>query len=145
MENASKALLIAGGVLITVLVLSLAAYLFTDFSTTAAKISKQNDYRQLTSFNTQFTIYSGRKDISGYELVSIINLAKENNSKYELVNNYVENYKIDITVNGISVINYTLEELEEKYIINKYQITYKCDNIHTNAIGRVNEMIFSEN
>ena len=39
MENASNALLIAGGVLIGVLILSLAVYLFADFGAKSADIN----------------------------------------------------------------------------------------------------------
>ena len=41
MENASNALIIAGGVLIGVLILSLAVYLFADFGSTSAEINKK--------------------------------------------------------------------------------------------------------
>ena len=41
MENASNALIIAGGVLIGVLIISLAVYLFVDFGSTSAEINKK--------------------------------------------------------------------------------------------------------
>ena len=39
MENASKALIMAGGVLIGVLIISLAVYLFVSFGQTSAEIN----------------------------------------------------------------------------------------------------------
>ena len=76
MENASKALIMAGGVLIGILIISLAVYLFADFGTTSAEINKENAERQLEQFNTQFSTYLNRTNITGYELVSVVNLAK---------------------------------------------------------------------
>ena len=55
MENASKALIMAGGVLIGVLILSLAAYLFVDLGSTSAEITAQNAEKQITEFNSKFT------------------------------------------------------------------------------------------
>ena len=48
MENASKALIMAGGVLIGVLVISLAVYLFVSFGQTSAEINGENSQKQLT-------------------------------------------------------------------------------------------------
>ena len=57
MENASNALIIAGGVLIGVLILSLAVYLFADFGSTSAEINKKTQEQQLVQFNSKFTTY----------------------------------------------------------------------------------------
>ena len=55
MENASKALMMAGGVLIGVLIISLAVYLFADFGSRSASINAQNTEKQLAAFNSKFT------------------------------------------------------------------------------------------
>ena len=52
MENASKALIMAGGILVGVLVLSLMVYLFADFGSTSAQINAQNKY---TNYNISST------------------------------------------------------------------------------------------
>ena len=46
MENATKALIMAGGILVGVLVLSLMVYLFADFGSTSAQINAQNKQNQ---------------------------------------------------------------------------------------------------
>ena len=71
MENASKALIMAAGVLIGVLILSLAAFLFLDFGATSESVYSQMENQQLTQYNAQYTVYSGRKDITIYEIISI--------------------------------------------------------------------------
>ena len=75
MENASKALLMAAGVLIGVLILSLAVYLFANFGTASAEIHKQKDMNEINKFNTQFTSYEG-KECTVHDIVSVANLAK---------------------------------------------------------------------
>lgn len=97
MENASKALLMAAGTLIGMLVLSLAVYLFTTFSGTATQISKENAKKQVDQFNSQFTSLDG-KNVTIYDVVSTANLATENNIYYEfptrsgVTNGEIDNY-----------------------------------------------------
>ena len=88
MENASKALIMAGGVLIGVLILSLWAYLFVSFGTQAAEISKQNEQTKIAQFNTQFTSYEGKEGLTIYDIITVAGLAKQNNDYYENDNNY---------------------------------------------------------
>lgn len=84
MENASKALLMAASVLIGILVLSLAVYLFVSFGQTSAELHKQQDEQRLEQFNTQFSSYVGKEDgITIYDIVTIANLATENNIYYD--------------------------------------------------------------
>ena len=63
MENASNALIIAGGVLIGVLIISLAVYLFVDFGSTSAEINKKTEQQQLIYYNSKFTSYDDKKDL----------------------------------------------------------------------------------
>lgn len=83
MENASKALLMAASVLIGILVLSLAVYLFVSFGSTSAEIRKQNAAQQISQFNSQFTSYE-EKTCTIYDVISVASLAKENNNYYGL-------------------------------------------------------------
>lgn len=84
MENASKALLMAAGVLIGVLILSLAVYLFVSFGTTSSELHKQQDNDRTNQFNSQFISYEGKEGVTIYDVISVANLATENNIYYEL-------------------------------------------------------------
>lgn len=150
MENASKALIMAGGVLIGILIITLAVYLFIDFGTTSAEINRENDTRQLTQFNTQFSVYLGRTNISGYELISVINLAKENNRQNANTNNYnyaSNGYRIEIYVDGRSVVDENLSTLEEKYLKNnESNQLYTCSNVvYDDENGRIRSVYFVTN
>lgn len=100
MENASKALLMAAGVLIGILILSLAVYLFATFGNTSAQLHQQKEEQQLNQFNTQFSSYVGKEGITIYDVVSVANLATESNIYYE----YAKRASSDGKDNYIAVI-----------------------------------------
>lgn len=85
MENASKALMMVAGVLIGLLIISLAVYLFLSFASTSADVHKQNEQQQIEQFNSQFTSYVGKEGITIYDVVTVANLATENNRYYDYV------------------------------------------------------------
>ena len=129
MENASKALIMAGGILIGILIISLGVYLFADFGNTSAEIHKENEQRQLSQFNTQFTVYEGRDNITVYELISVINLAKENNRQYRGTNLYDDEnngYEVLVYVDSNNVTDLDLGTLEDRYIKNGSETLYTC-------------------
>ncbi len=83
MENASKALLMAAGVLIGMIVISLAVYLFVSFGSSSAELHREQEQQRLNEFNAQFTSYVGLENITIYDIVTVANLATENNTYYE--------------------------------------------------------------
>ena len=89
MENASKALIMAGGVLIGVLIISLAVYLFVSFGQTSAEINSQNAQKQINQFNSQFTSYEGNNQLTIHDVVTVANFAMENNKYYDNNPDYI--------------------------------------------------------
>lgn len=57
MDNASKALIIAGGMLIAIMVASLFVYLFTTYGNYAENMYDRINQRQLTEANNEYTKY----------------------------------------------------------------------------------------
>lgn len=133
MENATNALLMAGGVLIGILILSLAVYLFTTFGGTAAKVNDQNAQVQLTQFNAQFTKYEGITTNTIYDIITVAGLAKENNIYY----NYDPEYLITVYM-GYNPIN---PDARETLIGSFSKNTYSC-KVYYNSAGRVKEVRF---
>ena len=146
MENASKALVMAAGILIGVLIISLAVYLFVDFGTTSAKIHQQTEERQITELNSKFTSYERKNDLTIYDVVTVAGYACENNKYYE----NAEEYKIIVRLSGKGEIQgYTKEqrnkliEIENEKIIGLSILpTYECqvDSYHEN--GRIKQISF---
>ena len=84
MENVSKALIIAGEVLIAVLVLSLAMVVIVKFGKFSANTNKRLSENELNNFNNKFYAFNGRINITADEIASLINFAKENNDLHEV-------------------------------------------------------------
>lgn len=82
MENASQALIIAAGILLGILILSLGSYLYYIFgdyvSNTQAKIAENT----LVQFNDQFLKYDKLTNLTIQDIVTVKNNALENNYKY---------------------------------------------------------------
>lgn len=149
MENASKALIMAGGVLIGILIISLAVYLFVDFGSTSAQINAQNSQKQITEFNSKFTSYEGYKDKDGnwkitiYDIITLASYAKENNQYYE---DTIEE-QIDVKINKKAIQNNTNEENQElisNYTRDGILKKFKCSNVEYNARGKVKSITFNE-
>ena len=64
MENVSKALIIAGEVLIAVLVLSLAMVVIVKFGKFSANTNKRLSEDELNNFNNKFYAFNGRINIT---------------------------------------------------------------------------------
>lgn len=90
MENASKALLIAGGMLLLILVLSFAIFLFNRIGSSAAEMYRDLDEADIAEFNQQFFYYELKEELKIQDVVSIIYLAKDSNKS--------EKYPVNIKV-----------------------------------------------
>lgn len=142
MENASKALIMAGGILIGVLLISLAVYLFIDFGSTSAEINAQNAQKQLTEFNSKFTSYQNYENITIYDIITLAGYAKENNEYYG-VDKYDDEYYIDVYINRRSILGESETQLISKNKNSDGSLTkfrYKEIDYHKN--GRVKSITF---
>lgn len=72
MENASKALIIAGAILISILIVSLGVLIFNRMGG-AAKEAANMDEQEVANFNSKITPYVG-KNISGSQVNALIQL-----------------------------------------------------------------------
>lgn len=80
MENASKALIMAGGMLIAGLLISLIVYAWSTFSEYQSSKDELKNIEDTAKFNEQFSNYD-RKDVMGYELLSLINKVIDYNER----------------------------------------------------------------
>lgn len=70
MENASKALIIAGAILIAIMIVSLYVIVFTNFSSTVRN-NGDLDEQEIAAFNSNITPYTGRS-VSGSQVNALI-------------------------------------------------------------------------
>ena len=163
MENASKALLMAAGILISMMVISLALYLFITFGNASKNTHKKNEENQLAQFNSQFTSYANKSEgVNIYDVITMANLAKDNNENYGLTksdegeNSYyiavcfrdfyntrydnLENNTQD-QYNELIKKHSNLASIEKEKIIQK---TYNCKVDISNVTGRVYKVTITE-
>lgn len=81
MENASNALLIGGGILIAMLILSIGVYLFTNYNDLGTSYERTMETTEIQKFNEKFLKFEGREDITIQEIVSLANFAREYNNE----------------------------------------------------------------
>lgn len=80
MENASRALLMAGGILLGILILSLMVTLFASSSSLSKTYDQSKQSETIQKFNTNFTQYVGH-DLTIHQVLTIYNFAKQNGFK----------------------------------------------------------------
>lgn len=80
MENASKALLMAAGVFLVMLILALVIFAWGKFSDYQNSKDSLVDIEDTAKFNEQFTHYE-RDDVQGYELLSLANKVIDYNKR----------------------------------------------------------------
>ncbi len=93
MENATKALLIAGGILIAMMTLALLVYVFgymTDFAESQDRVAAT---QEIVEFNESYEAYNKQR-MYGTDVISVVNKAEDNNIKY----NDNQQYKVNVTV-----------------------------------------------
>lgn len=80
MDNASKALIMAGAILISVMLVSLGVMLFSSASTQIEDAIDLSDANAIAMFNNQFLQYQGEQ--RGTAIIQLINAVNTSNAKY---------------------------------------------------------------
>lgn len=144
MENASRALIIAGSILLGLITISLFYFMFNRISQYADITSKNTSQEELLAYNQGFEAYN-KKLMYGTDIISVINKAIDNNSKYDVQNDKNNEYYIDIEVKFKGQI-YTAVDIYDKIddISELKTKTFTCSNVSYNKFGRVSKMSFIE-
>lgn len=135
MENASKALIMAAGILIGIIIITIGVYVFITFGGRSQEIQKQIDERVLAEFNNNFIKYEASTKITIHDIVSLANFAKKNNKDFEFSKNdvkkpyYIEVYIEDPNINKNQRELTFIEDYTE--IINKNSMAVKSYNSET--------------
>lgn len=167
MENASKALLMAGGILIAILIIAVLIRTYNNISIFQKTKLSEEEEQQLIAFNEQYTKYLGQY-VYGTEVITVINKALDNeNSKITVTIKFNEGYSYtkkewnrktqkyelkEISIGSGKTLNITNENDEVLDVINNPSKTddslmrraFKCTNIGYDSYGRVNSINFEE-
>lgn len=83
MENASKALIIAGAILISILLISVGVLIMNSTGGVTSGMESSAKAMEMQSFNSQFTTYIGEKSVSGTQVRSLISNVIASNANNE--------------------------------------------------------------
>lgn len=156
MENATKALGIAAGVLIGVMILSIGVILFADLQGYVDNSHEQIEFNELNKFNTQFTKYVnyiGDKkqfNLTIHDIVTVANLAYENNIKYNASEDERGNENtlyVAVYLDNEGYLESNIQDKSADLLRNKLGKEYKCtgdDISFSNSTGRVFMIRFFE-
>ena len=158
MENAAKALLIAGGILIALIIISTGIIVYTRTRDLEEYESAAREEEQVRKFNQEYTAYD-KKELRGIEIITITNKA---------INNNIQNPETPITIevrinrtdilDGLQPNNYNftgsaintynnLKQNETSFKLFKEQRFFKCVSNQTefeNQNGIISQMVFEE-
>ncbi len=136
MDNATEALLIAGGILLGILTITALVYMFNNLSIMGNAQEKREETKRLAEWNSEWEAYN-KMQLRGAEVLTVVNKAKQNNSMYE------ENskYNVNVEINGKD--NYG-NEINISNIAKYKRSIFECTKMSYNSeTGRVNTIIFS--
>lgn len=144
MENATRALTMAGGILIALMILGALFLMFNNLSSYQNQNDTSTKSTQIAEFNNQFEPYNKKDNLTLMELHSVYNKVNSNNTKnpeykiemiYEFNSNHEdgnlkENFKSNFTA---------IEEAE------KMNSTFSCINIENKGVdGRISKIVFQD-
>ena len=152
MENASKALIMAGTILIGVLLLTLLVYFFTSASRVNKIYTEDSATTKINQFNTKFTKYNITREqyinsnkklyVTIYDIITLGNMAAEYNKGFsksdeEYIWIGISNIDSDISDNTIQYNNELLKDYND---IPNNKLVVK--ELIYGESGRVKQMVF---
>ena len=143
MENASKALIMAGAILIAILIISLGVAVFNNMKNSVVE-NANLDEEEITSFNSQITPYLGQ-NISGSQVnaliqlaISIDNKALSSNDNVKRVSIYrdsesSDNIIVELKADGTAITNGTPRNVTTG-VFYKVEGTYDSNGLITKIV-----------
>lgn len=146
MENASQALIIAGGILLAIIVLSLGVNLIVSYSETSESYEQIQGDLLMNKFNTNFTKFKDRKDITAQEIITLKNFAQNyDNENGTTTNIYVNNSKIrEEDEEFIKKYAPEKKEISGKTTVKMKYFEYQENSIEYESNGRIKVIKFKE-
>lgn len=121
MENASKFLIMAGGILIALIVASIMVYLFSTGTVLTLGYDTRMSEAELQAYNSEFETIANKDSVSASDIASLINKAKNINESIK--DKGGEPIKIEITIKDVSLTktDWTIADTAEigTYVLEK--------------------------
>ena len=145
MENASKALIITAGMLITILILTLAAYIFSTMGKYSDRTTAIIEANSVNKFNNDYLIYDRRNDLTIQDVITIVNTANNSNNNYGLETADKSNFYVTVNIidnNGTSILNAEKKVVDEgtNWLKDNLLSKYSCEVMINETTSRVNKI-----
>lgn len=115
MENASKALIMAGEILIGVMIISMGVYIFNMFATYSEEKYSRIEEAQIAEFNDRFYKFYGTTlndkgvakpiECTIHDIVSLANFAQKHNLQNDLIEEKVQGNNAYRKIEGVTTTN----------------------------------------
>lgn len=138
MENATKALMIAAGVLLALLILSAAVVLYVSLQKNTNSYVEKVESTKISQYNSRFEAYRDKREVTITEIFSLVNYADERGSELGA------NTTVKINNSLINLHNLGYQD-KINYIKTCVDINFYCDSISYDTRGIANEIVFKQN
>lgn len=155
MENATKALLIAAGILFAILTIGVLMYTWNELGSYTSQVEEEKKIEQLTAFNKQYEVYQ-RQLLRGNDVASLINKVRDNNKKYSQEKEYQITWQFILKRGILDVLGAGTYDETKSSVYNSItnnqddfrdfkNLYFRCKSIEYNSkTGRVNKIVFEE-
>lgn len=110
MDNANKAILMAFGMLVAVMILGTIVFVFSRLKSLPMQDDEKESIEQLRLFNQEYEVYD-KKIMYGVDVISVLNKAQSNNEKYVQTKFFSGvGYNTDYIINIVVKFNKDLNE-----------------------------------
>lgn len=140
MENASKAVIIAGGVMIALLIISLGVLLRWQLSRTSDEYVAKLDTIELRRYNSNFEVYSDREDITAQDIITAAGVAKQkdNGTRVYIKNDDITDWT-EADKNSFLSQNILLDKTD-----GTRENLFKCTKTEYDENGKVITLVFEK-
>lgn len=155
MENATKALLMAAGILFAILTIGVLMYTWNELGNYTSQVEEEKKIEQLTAFNKQYEVYQ-RQLLRGNDVASLINKVRDNNKTYSQEKEYQITWQFIIKRGILGVLGAGTYDETKSSVYNSItnnqddfrdfkNLYFHCKSIEYNSkTGRVNKIVFEE-
>lgn len=143
MENASKALIIAGSVLIALMIIAALILMFTNLSSYQETNIQNTKEAQIIEFNNQFETYN-RENVRGSDMISLMNRIIDYNSR-KSDDTDIQFKRMEIEINNIVFENFRYSNSGTNLLIKKGKYTEKDINEILDPVKKLEEEYGAKN
>lgn len=143
MENASKALLMTGGVLIALLIIALLVAMFNQAGTFYSGEEEMQKDEQIAKFNFEYEAYN-RDDVRGTDLISLLNKVANYNERKSEVGTEGKDIAFQAMTVNIDLGNkndYSVDGANRLIKKNSYSMNSTKNEFQTSVMNNLNNLI----